>query len=74
MALARLGLQFDSWLVFPAPPTRRGGYDSVRQNFCKWRIARRRRLCFNDVVALGVIEALQHAGMRAGQGIWSRRI
>ena len=24
-------------------------------------------LCFNDVVALGVIEALQHAGVRAGR-------
>jgi LacI family transcriptional regulator len=65
-ALNRLGLPFDPCLVLPASPTRRGGYDSVRRLL---QIGNRptAALCFNDVVALGVIEALQHAGVRAGK-------
>jgi LacI family transcriptional regulator len=65
-ALSRLGLPFDSCLVLPASPTRRGGYDSVRRLL---QIENRptAALCFNDVVALGVIEALQHSGVRAGK-------
>jgi LacI family transcriptional regulator len=65
-ALGRLGLSFDPCLVLPASPTRRGGYDSVRRLL---QIENRptAALCFNDVVALGVIEALQHAGVRAGK-------
>lgn len=65
-ALDRLGLPFDPCLVLPASPTRRGGYDSVRRLL---QIENRptAALCFNDVVALGVIEALQHAGVRAGK-------
>jgi LacI family transcriptional regulator len=65
-ALSRLGLPFDPCLVLPASPTRRGGYDSVRRLL---RIEQRptAALCFNDVVALGVIEALQHSGVRAGK-------
>jgi LacI family transcriptional regulator len=65
-ALARLSLSFDPCLVLPASPTRRGGYDSVRRLL---QIENRptAALCFNDVVALGVIEALQHAGVRAGK-------
>jgi LacI family transcriptional regulator len=66
MALARLGLEFDSRLVFPAPPTRRGGYDSVPKLL---RLENRpaAACCFNDVVALGMIEALQHSGIRVGK-------
>jgi LacI family transcriptional regulator len=65
-ALARLSLPFDPCLVLRASPTRRGGYDSVRRLL---QIENRptAALCFNDVVALGVIEALQHAGVRAGK-------
>jgi LacI family transcriptional regulator len=65
-ALDRFGLPFDPHLVLPAPPTRRGGYDSVQQ-FLGIQDRPTAALCFNDVVALGVIEALQHAGVRAGQ-------
>jgi LacI family transcriptional regulator, galactose operon repressor len=66
-ALGRLGLPFDPGLVLPASPTRRSGYDTVRTLL---QIENRptAALCFNDVVALGVIEALQHAGVRAGKG------
>jgi LacI family transcriptional regulator len=65
-ALGRVGLPFDPCLVFPASPTRRGGYDSVPRLL---QIENRptAALCFNDVVALGVIEALQQAGVRAGK-------
>ncbi len=65
-ALARFGLQFDPCLVLPAPPTRRGGYDNV-QRLLEIENRPTAALCFNDVVALGVIEALQHAGVRAGK-------
>jgi LacI family transcriptional regulator len=65
-ALARFGLRFDPRLVLPAPPTRRGGYDNV-QRLLQIENRPTAALCFNDVVALGVIEALQHAGVRAGK-------
>jgi LacI family transcriptional regulator len=65
-ALAQFGLPFDPLLVLPAPPTRRGGYDNV-QRLLQIENRPTAALCFNDVVALGVIEALQHAGVRAGK-------
>ncbi len=65
-ALVRLGRPFDSRLVVPAPPTRRGGYDTV-QRLLQMDNRPTAALCFNDVVALGVIEALQHAGVRTGK-------
>jgi LacI family transcriptional regulator, galactose operon repressor len=65
LALARLGLQFDPALLIPAPPTRRGGHDSVQRLL---QIERRptAALCFNDVVALGVVEALQLSKLKVG--------
>ena len=65
-ALVRSGLQFDRSLVVPAPPTRRGGYDVVLQ-LLQMENPPTAALCFNDVVALGAIEALQQAGVRAGK-------
>jgi LacI family transcriptional regulator len=65
--LIRLGLQFDSGLVVPSPPTRRGGYDNV-QRLLRMELPPTAALCFNDVVALGAIEALRQTGVRAGQG------
>jgi LacI family transcriptional regulator len=65
-ALVRSGLQFDRSLVVPAPPTRRGGYDGVHQ-LLQIENPPTAALCFNDVVALGAIEALQHTGVRAGK-------
>jgi len=65
-ALSRLGLQFDQQLVLPGPPTRRGGYDSVPR-ILQLENRPTAALCFNDVVALGVIEALRHAGIYAGK-------
>jgi len=66
-ALIQCGLEFDPLLVIPSAPTRRGGFDSVQRLL---QIADRpaAALCFNDVVALGVIEALQLAGIKVGSG------
>jgi LacI family transcriptional regulator len=66
-ALTRCGLPFDPVLVIPAAPTRRGGYDSVERLL---QIENRptAALCFNDVVALGFMEAIQSAGVKVGAG------
>jgi LacI family transcriptional regulator len=64
-ALRRLGLQFDPLLVVPSVPNRRGGHDGVQRLF-QMENRPTAALCFNDVVALGVIEAIQHSGMKAG--------
>jgi LacI family transcriptional regulator len=64
-ALTRSGLQFDPLLVIPSAPTRRGGYDSV-QKLLQIEDHPTAALCFNDVVALGVIEAIQLAGLKVG--------
>ena len=64
-ALIRSGLEFDPLLVITSSPTRRGGYDNARRLL---QMADRptAALCFNDVVALGVIEAIQLAGLKIG--------
>jgi LacI family transcriptional regulator len=64
-ALTRSGLQFDPLLAIPSAPTRRGGYDSV-QRLLQIEDRPTAALCFNDVVALGVIEAIQLAGIKVG--------
>ena len=64
-ALRRSDLRFDPLLVVPSAPNRRGGYDSV-QKLLQMRNRPTAALCFNDVVALGVIEAIQHSGLNAG--------
>jgi LacI family transcriptional regulator len=66
-ALTRSGLPFDPLLVIPSAPTRRGGYDSV-QRLLQIEDRPSAALCFNDVVALGVIEAIQLAGLKVGTG------
>jgi len=66
-ALTRSSLEFDPLLVIPSNPTRRGGYDSVRR-LLQIEDRPTAALCFNDVVALGVIEALQLAGLKVGSG------
>jgi len=39
---------------------------AARKSFCRGKIARPRLLCFNDVVAFGVIEVLQLADVKIG--------
>ncbi len=65
-ALSQLGLAFEPELILPSPPTRRGGYDSV-ERLLQMRNRPTAALCFNDVVAFGVINALQQAGLRVGR-------
>jgi LacI family transcriptional regulator len=65
LALSRLKLQFDPLLVIPSPPTRRGGHDSV-QRVLQVQNRPTAALCFNDVVALGVIEVLHVSGLKVG--------
>jgi LacI family transcriptional regulator len=65
LALARLGLQFDPLLLIPSTPTRRGGHDSV-QKLLQMESRPTAALCFNDVVALGVIKALQLSELKVG--------
>jgi LacI family transcriptional regulator, galactose operon repressor len=66
-ALTRSGLPFDPLLVIPSAPTRRGGYDST-QRLLQIEDRPTAALCFNDVVAFGVIEAIQLAGLKVGAG------
>jgi LacI family transcriptional regulator len=66
-ALSQFGLKFDPLLVIPSTPTRRGGYDSVPR-LLQIKDRPTAAVCFNDVVALGVIEALQLAGIKVGSG------
>src|SRR5262245_32998628 len=49
----------------PSAPTRAGGYDSVRK-LLQIEDRPTAALCFNDVVALGVIEGIQLAGLKVG--------
>jgi LacI family transcriptional regulator len=65
LALARLGLRFDAGLLIPSAPTRRGGYDSV-QRLLRMENRPTAAVCFNDVVALGVIKALQFSDLKVG--------
>ncbi len=64
-ALARWNLTFDPVLVVPAVPNRRGGYDGVQTLWQRERPPTA-ALCFNDVVALGAMEALQQSGIKPG--------
>jgi LacI family transcriptional regulator len=66
-ALTRSALRFNPRLVIPSAPTRRGGYDSVQQ-LLQIEDRPTAALCFNDVVALGVLEAIGLAGRKAGAG------
>jgi LacI family transcriptional regulator len=65
-ALRRLSLQFDPLLIIPSVPNRLGGHDSV-QKLLEMENRPTAALCFNDVVALGVIEALKHFGLKVGE-------
>ena len=64
-ALRRSDLKFDPFLVVPSAPNRRGGHDSV-EKLLQMKNRPTAALCFNDVVALGVIDAIQHSGLNVG--------
>jgi LacI family transcriptional regulator len=64
-ALARRHLPFDPLLVVPSVPNRRGGYDGLHK-LLNLEHPPTAALCFNDVVALGAMEALQQSGLKPG--------
>ncbi|HEY5752929.1 MAG TPA: LacI family DNA-binding transcriptional regulator [Chthoniobacterales bacterium] len=63
--VTQLGLEFDPLLVVPCNPSRRGGYDSILL-LSQLDRPPTAACCFNDAVALGAIEALQHLGKKPG--------
>ncbi|MBV8330827.1 MAG: substrate-binding domain-containing protein, partial [Verrucomicrobia bacterium] len=65
-ALNRLAIPFDPELIIPCTPTRRGGSKGLQQ-LLTLAGPPTAAVCYNDVVALGVIEALQNAGIRPGK-------
>jgi LacI family transcriptional regulator len=64
-ALAGWELPFDPLIVLPSVPNRRGGFDGV-QKLLKLNAPPTAALCFNDMVALGAMEALHQLGPKPG--------
>ena len=65
LALARWELPFDPLLVLPSVPNRRGGFTGVNK-LLELNDRPTAALCFNDVVALGAMEALHQLGLKPG--------
>jgi LacI family transcriptional regulator len=65
-ALNRLTIPFDPELIIPCTPTRRGGSKGLQQ-LLTLASPPTAAVCYNDVVALGAMEALQSAGIRPGK-------
>jgi LacI family transcriptional regulator len=65
-AFARTKLSLKPDFIVPSIPNRRGGYEGIRRLF-KLNNPPSAALCFNDVVALGAMEALQHLGKKPGR-------
>ena len=65
-ALEAAGITPDPALIVPAPVNRGGGVEAVRHVLALDRPPTA-ALCFSDVVAFGVLDALVRAGLRVGQ-------
>jgi LacI family transcriptional regulator len=65
-ALNRLAIPFDPELVIPCAPTRRCGSQGLQQ-LLTVTDPPTAAVCYNDVVALGAMEALQNFGIRPGK-------
>jgi LacI family transcriptional regulator len=66
-ALSQLKVKFDPLLVVPSDLNRRSGIDGV-QKLIRAKTPPIAVLCFNDVVALGAMEGIQHLGLKPGVG------
>jgi LacI family transcriptional regulator len=66
-ALARHGLSVDEALLPSSPPTRDGGHAAIRELMAH-EDPPTAALCYNDVVAFGVMLGLQAGGRTPGQG------
>ncbi|WP_400164600.1 LacI family DNA-binding transcriptional regulator [Brevibacillus sp. TJ4] len=64
-ALTQAGIEIDESLVMEGPITRKGGIEIV-ERILRHPIPPTAALCFNDVVALGVMKGLKAAGMQPG--------
>jgi LacI family transcriptional regulator len=64
-ALVRRKRKFDPQLIVPSTPNRRSGYDSIH-HLLVLDSPPTAAICFNDVVALGAIEAIQRLGLKPG--------
>jgi LacI family transcriptional regulator len=65
-ALNRFAIPFDPELIIPCAPTRRGGSKGLHQ-VLTLASPPTAAICYNDVVALGAMEAHQNAGIRPGK-------
>ena len=65
-ALNQLAIPFDPELIVPCTPTRRGGSKGLQQ-LLTLASPPTAAVCYNHVVALGAMEALQNAGIRPGK-------
>jgi LacI family transcriptional regulator len=66
LALEAAGMVFQPNLVFETAPTRRGGREAAQAMLAS-QCGATAALCFNDVVAFGVIHALSDCGIEAGR-------
>jgi len=65
-ALAEEGIAYDSRLVFESMPSRSGGQEAALAMLAS-HVGATAALCFNDVVAFGVIHALADQGIETGR-------
>lgn len=63
--LERYDIDFDSGLCIPSPVSRRGGFDAV-ESMMELPNPPTAALCYNDVVAFGVMLGLRAAGIEPG--------
>jgi len=65
-ALSDAGLKSDENLIVACPATRKAGHDALIHLLCQ-KNAPTAAVCFNDVIAFGVMLALQNLGRKAGK-------
>ncbi|MFK7901997.1 MAG: LacI family DNA-binding transcriptional regulator [Nitratireductor sp.] len=68
-ALEKAGIEPIEELQMGSERTRKSGYDSVREMFGKNKQAATAIVCFNDVIAIGVINGLNSLGIIPGKDI-----
>lgn len=68
-ALEQAGIEADPALQMGSESTRKAGYESVRQMFAGNREAATAIVCFNDLVAIGVMSGLRSLSLEPGRDI-----
>jgi LacI family transcriptional regulator len=67
-AFHQAGLEIDDSLIINSPTTREGGFDAIRQ-LIHFQNLPTAIFCYNDVVAIGVMEELKKSGIIPGKDI-----